>query len=972
MNEADVWKTAASNLGTAPLDAGAPKPKAELLAAGDACAPRGKAVRRQAIELKLGPIRIKRIAFGRRWWKMTGNGPVMTEPEPFERMATDLSNAFGGPGFPENVHGKGADASARLKSGLPAELPRLELPGHAILSIYDTPTPAGIGPRPDDAPSRLRYAGTYDADWFAGSFPGLADDLDPRFFSTAPLDQQFGERFRGDESWQVAGMHPDHACLAGRLPGIRVRGFLQRGAKESPETVEMGMSCDTVWLFPNCLAGIMLWRGGIEVMDREAGDVAHVLLAYERMSDPMRDAAHYTGALAERTDPETALLTMPDERPLRPERSHVEIKAAENERAAYLDALQQRTEKEQDHAISSALAKSGIPDLPAGLRPSKPKIPRSLPIVTPGEIKRREFDMTALVKGAERLANDARADGDRALAAAKEEINGTFRKLRGKESLGFGRNAIPEADEASRRIDQVGEIVRAHMDRLAPAPFKPVTAEEAVPPMTRSSVPTRQQAPSAALEKARRRALGLRPDDDPFAQALSHLGRARDQARQNASRTDKKAPVPTDPVGRILSKLDSVEGKSAKQSEALSNARQSVRGDLEQWLKEVGSTLTAGQSPAELDEIDHAADKLQEVSEQVRALEADAKRASPARLSLSDDELAVEDAASFGAFVRELAQRESLTGRDLAGADLTGADFSGLDLSGVLLDGATLDGADLTGCNLDRAALTEASLQGAVLERTSLFKTNLSGANLSSARLAGTRLEEPLLYRTRFDQADFRDAQMRRCIVLECSLAGAALERAAILECSFVKSVLDGLRLDDASLSATAILKCGMSGFSALSACFERCALIAVEAEGADMSGAVFENSGCFGGSRLVGAHLTGIRAKRSGWRGVDLSRADLTGAFLDESDLGEAVLVGASLHRASLRRAVMHRAHASNCDFSAATLFGAQAQNADFSYSLFRNANLYSADLMDATLEFCDFTDANVTRTLLKKPVNA
>ena len=132
----------------------------------------------------------------------------MTSPEPFERIPLDWSNAFGGPGNPENSLGKGSNARDLLGRREPAELPNIEAPELLVTGIEDRPAPAGLVPRAADAPSRLRFAGVYDDDWLRDGFPGPGRGFDWRYHNTACPDQQTEAELHGNESFRITSMHP--------------------------------------------------------------------------------------------------------------------------------------------------------------------------------------------------------------------------------------------------------------------------------------------------------------------------------------------------------------------------------------------------------------------------------------------------------------------------------------------------------------------------------------------------------------------------------------------------------------------------------------------------------------------------------------------------------------------------------------------------------------------------------------------
>ena len=188
----------------------------------------------------------------------------------------------------------------------------------------------------------------------------------------------------------------------------------------------------------------------------------------------------------------------------------------------------------------------------------------------------------------------------------------------------------------------------------------------------------------------------------------------------------------------------------------------------------------------------------------------------------------------------------------------------------------------------------------------------------------------------------------------------------------FLKCDMSRIALDGARLNKVMVIESETAGFRAPAARFERCALIGIRGEDADLTGAEFVRSACIGNAKLGRARMQGVVSRQSGWRGADLSGADLTAARFDENDLGEAILTGACLHRTSLKRAVLHKADARGANFYGANLLEAQAQQVDFSRASLHRANLYSTDLTDAQLAQCDLTGTNLVLTLMTKPANA
>ena len=991
LTEAQLWQTAAPALGTTLLDAGMPKRYAEVLVAGDACAPAGRPVRSLVVNLELGPIRKRLAVFGRRWWRYGPDGPLMTGPQPFERVPLGWNNAFGGAGCAENPLGKGADSKAAIRRGEPAELPMIEAPEALITDIAHRPAPAGFGPRAEDAPSRLAFAGDYDDAWLRDDFPGPGRGFDWRYYNAACPDQQTTCELRGDEPFRITSMHPEHSDLRGHLPGFRVRAFARRGDTFE----ELRIRPDTVWLLPSVLMGIVLFRGGLAVADKEASDVPHVMLAYERMHDPKRSPDHYRTAFAERTDdPEVAALKLLDERPLKPERLPEEIEAVEEERRALAEEMEQRQEQARGHAVANAFAMVGLPAPPAGLFRDDTTFPVEIPVVTPGEIERMEVDLAGLKAEIDALANRVEKEGEvqyakvgrefaRALPPSTQGLDPRTRalfddRLAQVSALKGSKPALspvdlPEDSDASlpgpgRLFDRAGRLLG---DEASAAPAPPAQAGAGM---------------SSALRRARNRALGRVDVDDPFAKMRELLATQRDAVQSGAATIGGKAgDTGYTSSARATDLFDTaseaIEGSgigtaSARRTDAAMPGS-ALADPRVAYFNEIADKLATDHADSASGEglesrLDDAQSRLAEESKRFDKLKTDARRSSPEPIA-PDEPLSEQDAAGLGALALELVREgEELKGRDLAGVDLHGADLAGMDLGGIFLEQSNLAGANLAGAKLNAAVLTGANLTGADLTGADLTDSNLSGANLAGGRLRDARLDRAQLYRSRLDAADLSGVSLTEISLIEVSLVGAGLVGAVIRDTQFVKCDLSRISLDSARLNNVVLVESATGGFSAPRARFERCTLIGLQGEGADLTEAEFLRSACIGDAKLGRARMAGLVSRGSGWRGADLSGADLTAARLDESDLGETDLSGACMHRASLKRAILHKANATGANFYGATLLEAQVRDADFTRASLHRANLYSTDLTDAHLALCDFSGANVALTLMTKPANA
>jgi uncharacterized protein YjbI with pentapeptide repeats len=106
----------------------------------------------------------------------------------------------------------------------------------------------------------------------------------------------------------------------------------------------------------------------------------------------------------------------------------------------------------------------------------------------------------------------------------------------------------------------------------------------------------------------------------------------------------------------------------------------------------------------------------------------------------------------------------------------------------------------------------------------------------------------------------------------------------------------------------------------------------------------------------LSGADLRGMRLAWANLFGVDLFKADLRDANLEDADMR-----GARLHQANLTRA-----HLGGADLSIANLLEAILKEADLSRAYARASILTRADLSGARLIFANLSDANLSEACL------
>lgn len=1030
--ETEMWTSLAPTLGNDMLDACMPKPSGEILVAGEACAPAGEKVRQCVVDVQLGSVSKRLAVFGDREWMHGDGGPVFTRPAPFARMPLTWENAFGGEGFADNPGGKGVGAEAALREGRPALLPNVEDPDRLILGVGDRPPPIGTRPLSIDHPSRMKHAGTVDDSYLREQFPGHPLDFDWSFYHCATPDQRMPGYLRGDEPIRIAGMHPDHPVIASRLPGMRARAFLNLVAGEGEtEFREISLRCETVWLFPTLLKGVVIYRGGCEIRDVDGLDVRDTMLAYERLAEEPRTVEHYIEAFRERTDPDSAAFKFFDEKPLRPDLSAEDMAERAEEEAAAETEEERKREKRAELAVINAFKAAGLPPPPAAAIPKPPPLPVKIPVVTPQALARMEVDVAGIVKATQDLHAYAMGQLETAKAQALGETSKWLTQVQ-QQTKGL----IPTKKAA--KLASAAKSMAGAMAKLSPPGAEPPDAPSAAAPAAdgaaedpAADLPTGEdvlaaiaerlpedkmaelQAAIAALDEqepddgdietekrlARARALGL-PEGGLLAQAqeqmeglspealAERLSGAPDGMEMPDLETLLKAP-PAPPEAPSLDMDDpdaflaalGVSVATAAPPPGGSPTAEAAMGQAADALKQVAETsplaahamTAAAASQGEPQSVDAALEQaksaMQEAEEAVDEGLGKVRLVSPEALYPLTD-MAEAVSLYLGALVLELkAGGESLAGRDLAGASLVGADLSGLDLSGAKLEKADLTGAKLTASNLQSAVLTGARLEGADLSGAILAEANLSSVRAQGAVFANADLREARLMMGDFTDADLSGARLATSQVLNAKLNGARFAGAELDRVMFIQSELRDIVLDGARLKSSIFIEIDLSGLSARKAALNRCLLVSVTAEGADFTEADLCDTALIGGVKLAGGVFRDLVAARSGWRQADLTGADFTAARLDESDLGEADFTDARLTRASFKRANLSSAILERADLSAANLFEAQVRRVNLGHASLRRANLFSANLDEAELAFCDVTGANLNRTIFARP---
>lgn len=836
LSEVAMWKLVAERMGQqAMLDAGVPKSRGEYLVHGSCHAPGGVPRPLVPVRAKVGKLEKALAVHGDRFWKP---GRVISEEQRFTEMPLDWSRAFGGPRFKRNPLGRGHGESEYMGQRVQL-LPNIESPQAPVASPGDKPEPSGFGPLDPSWPQRRELAGTYDDSWLRTLFPGMAADVDWRFFNLAAPDQQREGFWEGDEEFRFENMHPARQRLEGQLPGLVARAFVARraeaeaaraaGMDEASEPVEavqleeVELALRTLWFFPDAERAVLVYQGAVTTTEDDAADVLHLVIAGEHREAP-RPVEHYAAALEARLDPEQGAIAVLRDHELLPS-GMAESSTHEPDDETALHQTERRLEhnlhrralREHQRTVEQLVA-LGLD--PQAFAPEPPKPPPPAP--SPDELP-------ALVQ---QLQEDALAQQDREEAELRERQAALARKL---ELMGFS------AEDRERLLHQ-------HEKGPTGPPSFTAAGQQAV----LHGMIERTRAAGAPTDELER----MLADPAVVARWVEAETQLRDNYRRTAHLQD---PAPALSI--------------ARSQEARACVRESVAAGVD------FSTLDL--TGADLGAMDlKGANFSGAFFESTRFDGADLRGADLSNAVLAHASL--RGAKLDGARLRGA----NLGHATLTGASLVGADLAGVELMSTDLTGAVLRGADLTGASFLQTKLTNADCSEVRTVQLMLVKAETTGVRLTGASLVRATFVELDLTGADLSRADLQDATFLACtapgvsfagarldgarFVKACDLAGAVLVSASLRACNLRGTSMPGAdlghaRLDDADLSECVLREASFVRAVARGARFDKADLTDATLATADLLRASFMNATIRGadlrGTNLYGADMARVRS---------------------------------------------------------------------------------------------------------------
>jgi uncharacterized protein YjbI with pentapeptide repeats len=900
--QAEMWSALAGHAAQGRVfDQGMPKDRAEFLCLGTFHAPGGTPVTEGALSVRLGERVKELVVSGPREWR-TGRA---SRPEPITELPIRYDQAFGGEGFEDNPVGRGFAAVEDPVTGRSSRpLPCVEYPGEVVTAPTQRPRPASlegldVGWRP-----RRRHAGTYDEAYLRERMPGLPDDLDWRLFNDAPEDQWLDGFLRGDEPFELVNLHPDRPRLAGRLPAVRGRAFVERRVDPDRRDselafVEIPLRADTAWFLPEAGLGVMIHRGTMEVADDEAREIVTLMVAHENLSDDARPLDHYRSEMRDRSDPQEGYRYMLDTTPLLP---HGCPCALQQMAAAGGDAP---GELARDNAGRFAEARKAEADTAAhgALDEARERLQPDT-----GVAPEQAAEAQASLDAARRLV-----DGEAPATQAAGELEDIVARLAPGSADGGAVDArridfaaMDELAEYSRRIaeEEQGRAEAALRERL-----EDLRAQDSGDERIARGIAEAE----AALARLREPPVLPRPDLDADLAEVEAQLRAVDAHAAELAR----GGMPPEQIRDRLPDLEQVR-------ETLGTAQERLRAQY----RESAHHLPESRSPHPGEEPERGA--------RLRALEPG-------------------DGAGAGgdyAFV------------DLRGATLRGLDLRDAYLEYVDFTGATLIDVDLGGAILAKAILRDCTFRNVRLEDANVGATDIAGAcfegcDFSEARLGRARIAHARFVDCRFGgrQDLFLDTAFERVAFERCALPGVNLIERDLTECAFRGCDLQGANL----------LQCRLAGADFTEAILDAANFVGSPAPRAVFDRARMENVRFIDEPVLNEASFREARLPGANLRGADLAGAIFSAACVEGADFSEADLTGSVLERlrgvgAQFRAATLERADLRRADLREASLMKAVLRG-----TRLERANLYSVSLLYTTLGDTGFAGANLDNTILR-----
>jgi uncharacterized protein YjbI with pentapeptide repeats len=883
-DDAQGWLT--ERFAAQPFDRGLKKKRGTFAVHGSAFPLSAAHQAGMAVRVNIGALgKILHVQPPRQWrkgllgWSPVANGALVPVP-------VDLAHAYGGTDSPDNPEGIGYTPMTDPEEGL--ALPQIESPTAPLRNPGEPAPVASFLPLLPQSRDRRVFMGTCDQAWTRQRAPFLPLDMDARWYDEVAQDQTQASYWTGSESWSVAGMHPRHDEVSGRLPGFRPRLFIERASTKpaaTPTTVavkglveEAYLELDTLWLFPDVERVLLLYRAQIQVQDIDGDDLAALAVGCERSADFEKKREQWIAELWPQLSlPEADFDAPPGMSPFEAEQveqlaqlsvnleSDLAVFMAEHNKSlalagAPLAFAEPAVSLEAVEAMQSSLA-ALVPKLQVSLD-------RAHELFSPGA--------GAKSVPLNRLIGDLQTPAD--AAALREEIDAAAGPEDIDAMVAECEAAMQQhVEEMARLLDREPHVLLAQA-RAADAPTDPVAAQAQIDALlSEMDVDTRVAEMEAVLD--------LYVEETAQAMGMS----------VQALMAEAKALDPLEKFKVLQSGSHLITGSEASvDSQSASALVKELEGLIDSTKAQLLEPLTSG-TPAWTVELLLARHDAEEVFEGEHFEALDFSGAKLDRISLQNC----------------LLQNCVFTGTRLSGADLSRSHFVDCDFSESELSNTCLDAAQFQRCSFDRVKAGNTSFNATYAQQCSAANADFTGVHALASHW------------------------------VECSFAGATLPASKWTGARWRRCDLEGVNLSKAMLSKTQFQACLLNAIDLRGSDLNDASWSEVTGGGIDLSNASLQQWRLDQCCRLPAVRLDG----------ADLSGASLQQAMLTDASLRNACLAGALISRCDLSGSDGYHADAQGADFTASDLSDARWLGANFMEARLRKVNLTGADLSGSNL---------------------
>lgn len=839
-NETQAWLNI--RFGKQPFDRGMKKSRGTFAVQGSAHAATVTQQGGMAVRVCMGELdKILHIYPPRHWrkdllgWRSQLNGVLTVLP-------LDLGAAYGGAGSQDNPGGIGYVPDALHAEGL--ALPQIESPSTPLRAPWDRAPVASFLPLSPQSSERRAFLGTCDEAWQKLRAPFVPIDSDPRWFDEVAQDQCKWGYWSGHENWLAHGMHPTQGQVTGRLPGLRLRLFVQRHPKDSAEVAaieETELDLDTVWLFPDEERVLLLYRVEVAVEDIDGDDLAGLAAVCERPDDEAKTAEYWKTKLWPQRSARTQSTSV-TRVPFRPV-PHV---ASQPLSAELAELMIEINEQLASYGVELEKLKTPVATISAQERDIC-----QLDFVTLVDPLRRRTDCVY----ASLVTKFNTSEGAQVPPAGVLLVD-----LTGVESL----------EDALTRWQAGLDEQMIQLNR----------ALEGISPDVLAQLRTQELACSLTVEQSISdlAVVGLQASMD---------GSNADYAKYLALLEAELAPLQKDISKHDLAVFTSVtpEEKSAWTRELVQAAcsfRQALDGE---------QLVALDLSRMELTAVNLGNCTLQDCKFNGTALgESNFKGAQLTNCDFSDADLSMADFADTilerCLFLRIKASQLNLADSYVADCDFTRADLSASKGMRGTFTRCHFNNAQMRAVDWSRGNWSHSDLSGALLSDSKLGNTQMRACQMDEVNLSAAHLHQADWSYVAGSNINFNNAQLQNWrLEPGCQLPGVRLDGADLTLASLQGANLSRATLRNACLVSALVMRCDLSDSDAYR----------VDGRGVDLSSSDLTRA------QLIGANLFEARLRKVCLEGADLSGSNLHGVNSEGVRGLGACLKGALMTRCRL-----------------------------------------------------------------------